>query len=300
MNNTLLYGLTVLIWGSTWIGIKYQLGVVDPLVSIGHRFALSALLVFAILLLRGTSLRLPLREHGFILLQGLFLFSLNYVCVYNATGTLTSGLVAVVFSTMVIMNLVNSALFLGAPVSLTVLGGGLIGMAGMVGVFWQELDALDLSDANFRALLIALVGTVLASFGNVVAARNRRADIPVLLCNTWGMAYGALVMYGVALATGKTIEVDWQAPYLISLVYLALFGSVIAFWAYISLIGRIGADKAAYSSLLFPVVALLISTVVEAYQWSLSALLGLALVLLGNWLVMRPARSTTEQQAGAK
>lgn len=294
MNNSLLYLLTVFIWGSTWIGIKYQLGVVDPFVSIGHRFALAAVLVFLLLGLRRDWQRLALRDHGFLLLQAICLFSMNYACIYTATQDLTSGLVAVVFSTMVIINPLNATLLLGAPFSPAVLAGGVVGLAGMVGVFWPELEALDFSDRNFVALLICLAGTLLASLGNMVAARNTARGLPVLTCNAWGMAYGAVIVYLLALATGASITLDTSTAYLASLVYLAVFGSVLAFWAYVVLIGRIGPDRAAYTSLLFPVVALLISTLVEDYRWTWSAILGLTLVLLGNWLVMRRSASRTE------
>jgi drug/metabolite transporter (DMT)-like permease len=160
----------------------------------------------------------------------------------------------------------------------------------MAAVFWPELDALDLSDENFVALLYCLSGTALASFGNIIAARNRKHEIPVLVTNTWAMSYGAVAMYLAAILSGVPITVDWSAPYLLSLLYLSIFGSVIAFWAYLTLIGRIGADRAGYANLAFPLVALLISTFMEGYQWSLPALLGMATVVLGNWLVMRASK----------
>ena len=287
MNNAMLYSLTVLIWGSTWIGIKFQLGVVDPMASIAHRFFLSALLICLFLLLRRQSLRLALRDHPFLLLQGLCLFCTNYYFIYHAEMVLTSGLVAVVFASLMMFNIINGALFLGSQIHRGVVVGGLVGMVGMGAVFWPELQALDLSDANFVALLFCLTGTLSASFGNIIAARNRRYDIPVLVTNTWAMAYGAALMYLAALVRGVPITVDWTLPYVLSLLYLVVFGSVIAFWAYLTLIGRIGADRAGYTNLVFPLVALLISTVFEGYQWSLTALFGMVLVVLGNWLVMR-------------
>lgn len=287
MNNAILYSLTVLIWGSTWIGIKYQLGAVDPMASIAHRFFLSALLICLFLLARRQSLRLAVRDHPFLVMQGLCLFCGNYYFIYHAEMVLTSGLVAVVFSSLMMFNLVNGALFLGTPIRRGVVLGGLLGMAGMAAVFWPELRALDLSDANFVALLFCLTATLLASIGNIIAARNKRHDIPVLVTNTWAMGYGAALMYLAALVSGVPITVDWSLPYVLSLLYLVVFGSVIAFWAYLTLIGRIGADRAGYVNLVFPLVALLISTLFEGYQWSLAALLGMVLVVLGNWLVMR-------------
>lgn len=280
----------MLIWGSTWIGIKYQLGVVEPMASVAHRFFLSAVLMFAYLLLRRRSLRFPLRDHGVMLAQGLCLFCINYYFVYVSELTLTSGLVAVVFSNLLILNILNGALFLKLPVHRQVLLGALLGLIGMAAVFWPELEALDLSDENFVALLLCLAGTCLASFGNILAVYLQRRQIPVLAGNAYGMIYGSLVMYLAAWLGGVPITVDWNPVYLGSLVYLAVFGSIIAFWAYITLIGRIGADRAGYSNLLYPLVALLISTLVESYQWSFAAILGVGLVMLGNWLVMRAAK----------
>lgn len=291
MNNWVLYSLTVVIWGSTWIGIKYQLGVVDPMASVAHRFLLAALLIWVFLLLRRQPLWLPLRDHPFLLLQGLCLFCINYYFIYHAELVLTSGLVAVVFSSLMMFNVINGALFLGSPIHANVVLGGAIGLLGMAAVFWPELDALDFSDQNFVALVYCLVGTALASFGNIIAARNRRHDIPVLVTNTWAMAYGAVAMYIAAILSGVSITVDWRAPYILSLLYLSIFGSVIAFWAYLTLIGRIGADRAGYANLVFPLVALLISTLIEGFQWTLPTLLGLSTVMIGNWLVMRTSKA---------
>ncbi len=287
MNNTALYILTVLVWGSTWIAIKLQLGDVSPLVSIGHRFFLAAAMIFVFLLVRRELRKISLKDHVFVFLQGMSLFCINYVFIYTATAQLTSGLVAVVFSTMVILNMLNAAIFFGAPIHGRVALGGVVGLIGMVGVFLPELQALSFTDDNFRALLMCLAGTVFASFGNMFSLRNQRCGLHLLSCNAWGMGYGAAALYLAALLSGHTITVDWSASYVLSLLYLALFGSVVAFWAYLTLVGNIGADRAAYTTLVFPIVALLISTFAESYVWTLSAFIGMALVVLGNWLVMR-------------
>jgi drug/metabolite transporter (DMT)-like permease len=291
MNNWFLYSLTVLIWGSTWIGIKYQLGDVDPMASIGHRFALASLLIGLFLLWRRESLVLATRHHPFLVLQGLCLFCWNYYFVYHAELVLASGLVAVVFGGIMIANVVNGAIFLGTAIRPGVVMGGLIGLGGMAIVFWPELNAVNLADENFSALLLCLVGTLLASFGNIIAARNKLQQVPLLPGNTWAMAYGALAMYAAALLLGRPITFAWTAAYTLSLLYLVVFGSIIAFWAYLTLLGNIGADRAGYANLVFPLVALAISTALEDYQWTLTAVQGLGLVVVGNWMVMRSQRS---------
>jgi drug/metabolite transporter (DMT)-like permease len=290
MQTVFLYVSTVLIWGSTWLAIAYQLGTVPALVSVAHRMALAALLTFFIILLTRGLPRLPLREHPRILLQGLCLFCCNYLFIYAATASLSSGLVAVVFSSMVILNALGGAAFFSEPLRLPVVFGGALGMLGMALLFLPELESLSWADDSVRALGFCFLGTLCASAGNMVAAANLRRGLPVLTCNLWGMFYGAVVLYAAALLLGEPVIVDWRPSYLWSLLYLALFGTVFAFWAYISLLGRIGADRAAYTTLLFPIVALLLSSWFEGYRWSLWAVAGLALVLTGNWLAMRGVR----------
>jgi drug/metabolite transporter (DMT)-like permease len=290
MQSAFLYAVTVLIWGSSWIAIKYQLGSVDPLVSIAHRMALATLLgVFLTLLTQGFA-RLSGRDHVRIFVQGLCLFCCNYLFIYAATADLSTGLIAVMFSTMVILNALGGAMFLDMPLRPMVLVGGLLGLCGMAVLFLPELETLGWADPRLRALLLCFVGTVCASAGNMIAAGNLRRGLPVLTCNSWGMFYGAATLYLAALVLDIPITIDLQPNYLLSLAYLAFFATVLAFWAYISLIGRIGADRAAYTTLIFPVVALMISSVLEDYRWTLWSATGLFFVVGGNWLAMRGVR----------
>lgn len=291
MHSALLYAATVLFWGTSWIAITFQLGNVDPLVSVAHRMALAAVLCALLTLFTQGFARLSRREHAWIFAQGLLLFSGNYLFIYAATADLSSGLVAVVFSTMVILNAIGGALFLGMPINPTVLLGGVLGMCGVALLFLPEFEFLSWSDARLRALGICFLGTLCASGGNMIAAGNLRRGLPVLTCNSWGMFYGGATLYLVALLLGIPIRIDPDPEYLLSLGYLAFFATVLVFWAYISLIGRIGADRAAYTTLLFPVVALVISSIFESYSWTLWSLAGLLLVIGGNWLAMRGARA---------
>jgi drug/metabolite transporter (DMT)-like permease len=290
MKNLLLYSTTVLIWGSTWLVITFQLGTVDPTLSVAYRFTLASLLLLAFAMLRKINLRFTARQHVFFGLQGALLFSLNYLLVYLAELRLTSGLVAVVFSMLVFLNILIGALFLGTPVRLNVVVGAIIGLLGISLVFLPELSAFSLQDRGFVGLLLGLGGTLFASMGNIVAARNQREGLPVIQTNAFGMGYGAILMFAIALITGTPFRFETTLTYIASLVYLALFGSVIAFGAYLTLLGRIGADRAAYNSLLFPLVALGISTLFEGYRWSMPALVGVFLVLAGNFLVLSRRR----------
>ncbi len=281
-----LYLASVLIWGSTWYAIKFQLGVVAPEVSLVYRFALAAIILLSFCALTGRSLKYSLRQHWFIALQGLFLFSSNYLVFYWATGLLTSGIVALMFSTVILMNIVNGAIFMRLAVSRRVILGACFGIAGIASIFWAELGAVDNNADTWRGLWMCLLATFFASIGNIISVRNQKNGIPVIQTNAWGMGYGALVMLAYALVSGVSFNYDPGFSYSVSLIYLSVFGSILAFGFYLTLVGRIGADKAAYAAVLFPVIALGLSTIFENYQWSLRAVFGFALVLLGNYIVL--------------
>jgi drug/metabolite transporter (DMT)-like permease len=286
LNIFLLYGLTVTIWGTTWLAIKFQLGAVDPLVSVVYRFAAAAVVLLCYCGIRGLPMRFPAGSHLYLALQGILLFGVNYWLTYLAEVYLASGLVAVVFSTLVLWNIINGALLLRSPVRPFVLFATLIGLSGIGILFWPEIRSFSLSDRAFYGLLLSIAATLSSSLGNILSARNQKARLPVIQSNAYGMSYGALVMGLLALLSGREFAFEVSFSYVISLFYLAVFGSVIAFGSYLTLIGRIGADRAAYASMLFPVVALGISTVYEGYAWSMPALAGAILIITGNLIVL--------------
>lgn len=290
MNTALLYITTVLIWGSTWYAITLQLGIVDPVVSVAYRFAIAALVLVAWCVVRHKDMRYSARDHVWMAVQGLFLFCANYAVFYVATGYVTSGLVAVVFSTIAAWNILFARLFFGVSVSARVLAGAATGIFGLGLVFWPEVEALDLSDNATFGLMLCVIATVLASFGNMASARNQKRGLPVLQSNAYGMAYGAAFTAVFCVWTGRTFAWDASFDYLWSMAYLALFGSVLAFGAYLTLLGRIGAGRAAYAAVLFPVVALSMSVVLEGYAFTPLAAVGALLVLGGNVLVLAKAK----------
>ena len=284
IKNLSLYTITVFIWGSTWLGIKFQLGEVDPLVSVVYRFCLASVLLAAWCGLRGLNMRFALRDHLFIALQGACLFAVNYWLFYLAEVHLASGIVAVLFSTIVFWNILNGRIFLKTPVRANVICGAGLGIVGIGLVFWPELSGFSLADDGFKGFVLSMAATLLASFGNILSARNQKHGLPVVQTNAYGMAYGTLLMMAAALIAGKPFTFDPSSPYVISLLYLALFGSVIAFGCYLTLVGKIGADRASYATLLFPIIALIISTLFEGYRWSTPAVAGVAVILAGNAL----------------
>jgi len=289
MHPALYYLATILIWGSSWFVITFQLGAAAESVSIFYRFLLATVLLFGYCVFSKKRMVFDLKEHGFIAAQGFFLFSFNYLLFYWCTLYITSGFVAVIFSTVVIMNIVNSAVFLKKPIQPMVVMGAVLGLLGIALVFSHELlgqQTVSDSQAAWKGLWIGLVATLCASFGNILSARNQAAGLPVLQTNAYGMLYGSIIMLIYSLVAGHSFEVQWSREYIVSLVYLSVFGSILAFGAYLSLIGKIGADKAAYVSVLFPIVALMFSQFFEGFVWSREALLGVALVLSGNLLVI--------------
>ncbi|MDC0077798.1 DMT family transporter [Deltaproteobacteria bacterium] len=285
--NALLYVVTVLIWGSSWLAIKYQLGSVDPMVSVAYRFMLASALSWLYCRFSGRLMRYSLRDHGFMFLQGASLFALNYWLFYLSELTLTSGLAAVIFSTIVVMNVMNGVLFLKNRLELRVVLGAGIGLFGIIVVFWPEVTDFESGSENLFAVSLAVLATLLASLGNIASARNQRKGIPVVQANTFGMTYGALLMLVLSGATGREFTFEVTLPYVSSLVFLSVFASIIAFWTYLTLLGRVGVERGAYATLIFPLVALGFSTVFEDYQWTASAGIGILLILAGNLLILK-------------
>ena len=287
-----LYAAVVLIWGCTWYAIELQLGVVAPEISLFYRFGLAAICLFLYALVTRCPLRLSWRNHGYVALQGVFLFSVNYWLIYLGTRYLTSGLVAVLFTSLIYMNLVNARLIFGFPIERRVLVAATAGMLGVVLLFLPEIRSTTGDASLLQGTLLVLGATCLASIGNMAALRNTSSGLPVVTVNAWAMSYGTIGFAVIAWVSGAELRFDPSWPYVASLLYLAVAGSAVAFGLYLALIRRIGAARAAYTSVLVPVVALIVSTIFEGYRWTLPAVAGLVVLLAGNVLALRgrPAR----------
>jgi len=284
-----LFVIPTLIWGSTWFAIKFQLGVVAPEVSVAYRFAFAALLLAAWCAATGRSLALPRRAHAWMALQGVTFFGLNYVAVYEAEQRLASGLVAVVFSTIVFMTPFGARAAFGTPVAARTLAGAVLGVAGIALLFLPELRAAGEGGANAIGLAFAIASPAIAALGNLVSMRMQRDQLPVLSSTAWGMGYGALVVAIVAGAAGASWTFDPRAPYVLSLLYLAVFGSIVAFVTYLTLLKRAGPGPSSFVGVATPVVAMLVSTAFEGYRWTWVGVLGVALAAVGNVIALRPA-----------
>lgn len=286
MKNFILFSASAIIWGSTWLAIKFQLGLVDPIISVSYRFILASFILLLFCRISGLNLKYNFKEHLFFALQGFFLFGINYWLVYLAEVHLPSGLVAVVFSMIIFFNIFNGAIFIGSPIRVRVIAGAALGIVGIGLVFKQELLSFSLSSDNSLALVIAGLGALTASLGNITSVHNQKINLPVIQTNAFGMMYGALFMLIISLIMGKHFSFEISYAYIGSLLYLSIFGSIIAFTCYLTLLGKIGADKAAYVTLIIPVIALILSTIFEEYTWTLYAFIGVALILIGNMLVL--------------
>jgi drug/metabolite transporter (DMT)-like permease len=286
MSNVGLYLLCVLIWGTNWFAITFQLGKVSPEVSVAYRFALAAVVLLSYALLRGLNLRFSIRDYIWIAVQGFLLFSLTFLCIYLAEESVSSGLVATAFSFVVFLNMFGMRMFFNTPLRIPALLGATFGVIGVALIFAPAIESMSGQRDPVLGLTFALGAALSAALGNMVAIRNYVKGIPVVQVNGLGMLYGALFIAAYAMLKGTPFVFDWSFNYVSSLFYLAVVGSIIAFGAYLTLITRIGADKAGFVGVAVPVVALLVSTLFESLQWEPVTFIGLACCLLGNLLVL--------------
>lgn len=285
--NIHLYLIPALIWGSTWYVITFQLGKVDPLISVVYRYMIAGFLLMTYCIIKKVPMNFPLRQHFFLALQGIFLFGFNYWMAYEAELRITSGLMAVAFSTIVFANSIFGFLLMKKTINKTVIIGALFGLTGTIFIFSSEFIGLDFSQNTLKGIGIAIFSVILASLGNISSARNSASGIPVLQANAYGMVYGAVSMGVVALIIGKPFIFDLSISYVSSLMFLAIFGSITAFGFFLTLVGKIGADKAAYALVIIPVISITISSIFEDYQLTWLAVLGILLIITGNVIALR-------------
>ena len=290
LSNTFLYLTAVLIWGSTWLAIEFQLGVVAPEVSIVYRYLAASAILFSYCKIKKLTTVFNSKSHLWFALMGLLMFCLNYILAYRAQIYITSALSAIAFSSMLWMNIINSRLFFGARIGGRIYLGASLGIIGIVVLFGPQVGDISLKDGVFFGSLLAVIGALAASFGNMASQASQKAKLPVVQSNAWSMLYGGVFTLLIAKLQGQEFTFDPSVAYIVSLAYLTVFGSVIAFGAYLTLLGRIGAHKAGYASVMFPVVALVLSILFEGLALDKYIVAGFALVLAGNLLVLTRGR----------
>ena len=294
--NIFLYIMTVCVWGSTWFVLTFQLGSVPVSVSIFYRFALAAFLLLGWCLIRKLKLRYSLQHHLLFASQGFFLFSMNYMAAYEATNYISSGLTAIGFSMVLVFNIINSAIFYRTPITLPIIVGALCGMTGIGAIFWPSISGLDLSSDSVIGMGISLTAGLLASFGNILSVQAQKEKLPVTETNAFGMAYGTVWILMFILFKGHSFHFELTYSYTLSILYLSVFGSIVAFGCYLTLLGRIGASKAAYALVLTPVVALVFSTFFEEFVWDFYTVTGIA-HFIGN-VIIQAGKSPKQTKKG--
>ncbi|MEN3745662.1 EamA family transporter [Sphingomonas sp. HF-S3] len=285
------FAIVTLIWGTTWIVIRDQLAHVPPSWSVSYRFALAGIVMLGWAKLRGESVNLGARGMAFALALGAMQFVFNFNFVYRAEQHITSGVVAIVFALLLVPNAILSRIFLGQRMGRQLLIGSAIAIAGVALLFVREARLSPVGPAEaLTGIALALAGVMSASTANVMQASETAKRYPMAAMIGWAMLLGAMVDAGFALITSGPPVFDWRPSYLAGLLYLAVLGSALSFSLYFRLIREIGPAKAAYTSVVIPVVAMFFSTIFENYRWSLLAVAGAVLVLAGLVVALRARR----------
>lgn len=287
MPNFLLYAIPALIWGSTWFVITFQLGKVDPLISVVYRYLLAGAIMMVYCWAKKLPMKFSLREHVFLALQGVLLFGVNYWLAYSAEEYIPSGLMAVAFSTIVFANSIFGFALLKRPINKGVMIGAIFGLGGTFMIFSREFLGMSMIDGLWIGVVTAMSSVLMASLGNITSARNSSKGIPVIQANAYGMVYGCIITAIIGAVLGKEFAFEWTQRYVFSLFYLAVFGSVLAFGFYLTLVSKIGADKAAYALVIIPVISIALSALFEGYVISWNALVGVAFIVVGNLFALR-------------
>jgi len=286
MNNFILFGITLFCWSPTWYVIKFQLGYVDPLVSVFYRFLAASIIIFIYLIIKNKKLRFSLNHHIWFLFFGICLYSLNYVFFYLSNTYLISAFPAVVFSTVVIMNILGEAFYFKKKPSLKTLIGATIGMIGIIIIFNDEIFNFSLSNGIHVGLSLALLGTFSASTGNMIYQRNLNNNFPLIQTLAYAMLYGSLVTLLITQLKDTELLFEYSFSYITSLTYLSIVGSIFAFIFYLKLLEKVGAGRAGYVGVVMPVLALLISTIFEDLKWQTDLIIGLPILIIGAVLVI--------------
>ena len=286
MNNYILFLITLFCWSPTWYLIKFQLGYVDPLVSVFYRFIIAAIIIFIYLVIKNKNLKFSINHHFWFLFFGTCLYSINYVFFYLSNTYLISAFPAIVFSTVVIMNILGETFYFKKKPSLKTLIGATIGMIGIIIIFNDEIFNFSLSEGTHIGLFLALIGTFCASTGNMVHQRNLNNNFPPIQTIAYAMLYGSFVTFLVTQVRSAELLFENSVSYISSLLYLSIFGSIFAFVSYLKLLEKVGPGRAGYVGVVMPVLALMISTIFEKLEWQIDLIIGLPILIIGAILVI--------------
>jgi drug/metabolite transporter (DMT)-like permease len=301
-----LFAISVLIWGTTWHAITYQVGLVAPEVGVSLRFGLAGLIVLGFCAMRAQPLRFAPRDHAMFALQGAFMYGVSYICVYHAEQHVPSGLVAVGYSASPLVSGLGAMLLFGVSVTRGFVLGGLLGLAGVALIFWPEFAKAVGSEQTALGAVFTVASVLLSAVGSLTASRNRERRLPFWPALGYGMVYGALTSGLIALAQGRSFALPMVASWWVSLLYLSLAGSVVAFACFLTLQDRLGPGPTGTIGVMTPVLALFVSLLFESYRPDWLSAGGVALAVLGNVLMLRkrglrqaqPERDLEDQRRG--
>jgi drug/metabolite transporter (DMT)-like permease len=287
LGNLRLFVACVAIWGTTWLAIKYQLGRVAPEASVSYRFLTASLLIACYCRLRGLALAFTARQHLWVAIFGVLMFGVSYICVYYAERHVVSGLVAVGYSSSPLLGALGMRIFYGTPISRRIALGSVMGIVGIALVFCPEFARLRADGDTATGAVLTVSAVLLSTLGTLVAHRNNQAGFPLWQTMAWGMLYGSLFSLGATLAMGRPLEFELTPGYVLSLLYLAILGSIIAFAAYLTLVKNVGMARAGYTGVMVPIVALVVSAAFEGFHWHPLTWLGIAVSVAGNVIILR-------------
>ncbi|HUG23804.1 DMT family transporter [Piscinibacter sp.] len=282
-----LFAICALVWGTTWHAILYQIGHTPPDVGVALRFAVAGLAALVLCRWRGLPLRFSLRDHGLFALQGVFMYGVAYVCVYEAERFLPSGLVAVGYSASPLLTGLGAQMLFGVQVSRRFVWGGVLGVAGVALIFWPEFGKASSGASVGLGALFTVAAVLLSAVGALAASRNRSRGLPFWPALAFGMLYGAAASAVMALVQGHSFALPLVASWWIALLYLALAGSVLTFACYLTLQDRLGPGPSGAVGVMTPLLALVVSMMFENYRPDVLTAIGAAMAVAGNVLMLR-------------
>ncbi len=286
LSNQVLYIIPVLIWGTTWYAIKMQVQYAPEEISILYREIIAACFLFLWCIKKKIPLNFALRDHLFFCFLGLSMFSVHYLFIYTATNYLLSGLIAVISSCVVFFNIFNNYIFYREKPKMDLILGSIVGVSGLCMIFWHELINIELQESTLKGLVLALIGTFIFSLGGSISRRNNENKIDLIPAMSFASLYGIVALLCFVSLRSTPLVLPIYTEYWLSLLYLALPGSVIAFLCYLKLVKNIGSGLAGYTMVFYSIVALLVSWFFEDYHFSVADLIGLSLVIFGNIIVL--------------
>ena len=276
-SNLQLFATCVLIWGTTWLAITFQLGQVAPEMSVGYRFITASIVLFAYCRWRGLTLRFAMRQHADFFMLGASMFCVSYIFVYYAETSIVSAMIVMLMARVMF----------STPITKRVTFGSLLGIGGIVCAFWQEFANISSSRNAELGAVFAALSVVASGAGSMAATRVQVRGYSTWSSMAWGMLYGGVMALVIGVALGKPLAFEATASYLGSLLYLAIFGSVVTFACYLTLQARIGPARAAYVGVMTPILALVVSFFFEKFAWGWLTTIGVALLLVGNVVMLR-------------